>query len=302
MKILFITLLSLSFNLEAKLLDKVAGVINDKIFTLSELDQIKKTLAARNEISPIIYESTKLNHGQILQILNRSFIIRDKLSAQGFVVTDDAVESRILETEKRIGLKRADLLQFLKSKNISFEEYFEVIRQTMEFNIFNSRIIAPLVSISDQELKNFYYKNFVSAKSSSFKYEILDFIIPKGKILDADIKRLPTVLAEYQRTGTLPEVFKAIETLDLGSVSDEDLPEDFSKILKQTDEGSFSTSTVKDSIVHTFYVKKKDLTESSDFLNKKEEIYNRLFYERATKMAETWLERESANYYIQNQL
>lgn len=302
MKILFITLLSLSFNLQAKLLDKVAGVINDKVYTLSELTQIKKTLNARNEISPLIYPNEKMDLKEILNVLNRAFIIKDKLSALGFVITDDAVESRIVETEKRLGLGRADLLRFLKSKNISFEEYFEVIRQTMEFNVFNSRIISPLVSISDQELKNFYYKNFESGKASSFKYEVLDFVISKSSVLDRDLKRLPSVLEEYQRTGTLPEIYKDIQTIDLGNVSDEDLPKEFSSVLRESEEGGFSKSVVRDDVVHTFFLKKKDLTESSDYLSKKERIYNQLYYQRAIKITESWFDRESANYYIQIQL
>lgn len=302
MKIIFITLLSLTLNAQAKLLDKVAGVINDKVFTLSELNQIQKTLPARNEISPLIYPDSKMDLKDILTLLNRSFIIKDKLSAMGFVITDDAVESRIVETEKRLGLGRADLLRFLKSKNISFDEYFEVIRQTMEFNVFNSRIISPLVSISDQELKNFYYKNFAKGKAFSFKYQVLDFIISQKSVLEQDLKRLPNILEEYQRTGTLPEIYKNFETIDLGLVSDEDLPKEFSSVLRETDEGSFSSSVVRDNVIHTFYIKKKDLTESSDYLSKKETIYNQLYYDRAIKITDSWFDRESANYYIQIQL
>ena len=44
MKIILLAIL-LSGNLEAKLIDKIAGVINDKIFTLSEITRIKETIA-----------------------------------------------------------------------------------------------------------------------------------------------------------------------------------------------------------------------------------------------------------------
>lgn len=45
-------------------------------------------------------------------------------------------------TEERVGFKRSDLLTYLKSKGVTFEEYFEIIRETMEYNVFASRIIA----------------------------------------------------------------------------------------------------------------------------------------------------------------
>src|SRR5690554_3181329 len=129
------------------LLDKVAGVVNDKVYTLSEIKRIQDTLPARQEISPLIYSRQSYNDGQVLKLLQHRYIIKDKLAEMGFVVSDDSVMSRISETERRLGLTREDLLEFLKSKGITFNEYFELIREAMEYNIFQSRIVAPLVNI-----------------------------------------------------------------------------------------------------------------------------------------------------------
>ena len=49
-------------------------------------------------------------------------------------------------------------MNFLKSNDLTFNEYFEVIRETIEFNIFNGRVIQPLITITDQEVKNLFYK------------------------------------------------------------------------------------------------------------------------------------------------
>lgn len=293
-----ILLLSLSTISYAKLLDKVAGVVNDKIFTHSELVRVKNTISARKEIAPFIFTKNKYTLKEILKVQQNIYIVKDKLSELGFVVSDDSVESRINETERRLGLKRADLLNFLESKGLTFNEYFELIRNATEFNIFNRRIISPLVNITEQEVKNEYYKLNTSNKALSFKYNVVDFYLPESTVQPKDRNKLQYVLEEYQKTGNIPGIYRNLETSNLGEVSDDDLPKALSKLLKKTDEGSFSKPYIKNGMIHVFYLKGKDLTESQDFLKKKDYIYNQIYMKRSKKITRTWFSKETLNYYI----
>lgn len=283
---------------QAKLLDKVAGVINDNVYTLSEIERIQSTLSIRKEIAPFIYKKNKFSKNEVLDLMQNSFIIKDKLSELGFVISDDAVESRIKDTEKGLRLNRKELLQFLESKGISFNEYFELLREAMEFSVFQRRIISPLVTITDQELKNFYYKLNSNNKALSFKYKVVDFTLPEKKVLKSDLKRLPSILEKYKKTGNIPSIYSEIATNDLGDVSDDDLPKELSSILKKTEEKSFSKLYIKSGLIHIFYVVSKDLAESSDFIAKRNLIYNQIFMKRSQSISLNWFSRESLNYYI----
>ena len=105
-----------------KLLDKIAAVINSKVYTLSQVIRVKETIDARKEISPFLYNQDKYNDKEVLQILINTQIIREKISELGYVISDDSVESRIKLTEQKLGLDRKALLEFLKLKGINFEE------------------------------------------------------------------------------------------------------------------------------------------------------------------------------------
>jgi peptidyl-prolyl cis-trans isomerase SurA len=205
-KIILLVLMALSAQANATLIDKVAGVINDNVYTLSEVTRVQNTLDIRKEIAPFIYKDKSSSQGDILRLMQNKFIIKDKLSELGFVISDDAVESRIKETEKSLRLNRPELLQFLKSKGISFNEYFELLREAMEYSVFQRRIIAPLVTITDQELKNFYYNMNSSNKALSFKYKVVDFTLPENKVLKSDLDRLPAILETYKKTGNIPQI------------------------------------------------------------------------------------------------
>ncbi len=293
---------AISLNANAELLDKIAGVINDNVYTLSEINRIQKTISIRREISPFIYKKNKLTKSEILRLLQNNFIIKDKLSELGFIVGDDAVDSRINETIRGTNSSRDQLTSLLKSRGLTYNEYFELVRETMEFNIFQRRIIAPLVTITDQELKNYYYNMNKNNKALAYKYKVLDFVLESKKVLKKDIKRLPAILENYRKSGNIPSIYSSITTNDLGTVSDEDVPKALGKILKQTNEKSFSAPYINEGLIHIFYVDTKELAESADFQKKRKLIYNNIFMERSDKITQNWISRESLNYYILNNI
>ena len=285
-----------------KLLDKIVAVINTRVISLSEIERMKETLEARKEISPVIYTEGKYSQKELLNIAIRSFIIRDKIAAQGYVINDDAVESRIKMTEERLGLKRADLLQFLKTKGLTYEEYFEVIRETMEFNIFAQRIIAPLISVTEQEIKNEYYRRNSTNNALSFKYKLVDFYIPESKVSQNGQNQFLQVLKDYQLTGKLPEEYRELETNNLDDLRADSLPKELASALKVTAEGSFSKPVELNNYLHVFYVQKKDLVESEDFMKFKDQIQNEIFMSKGKAVTTNWFDREYSNYYIKNLL
>lgn len=309
MKFLILIILlstSLSFAQEVKstekLLDKIVAVINTRIISLSEIERMEKTLEARKEISPVIYTEKKYSYDQLLDIIIKSFIIRDKINAQGYVINDDAVESRIKMTEERLGLKRADLLNFLKSKGLTYEEYFEIIRETMEFNIFAQRIIAPLISVTEQEIKNEFYRRNSTNNALSFKYSLVDFYIAEDKLIEKDPKVFLSVIKDYQLTGKLPEDYRDLESNNLENINEDALSKQLTSILKNTAEGSFSSAVSFNNHLHVFYVQKKDLVESQDFLKYKEQIQNDIFMTKGKSVSTNWFDREFSNYYIKKSL
>jgi len=301
-KIIFFCLfLSINFCFaEEKLLDKISAVINSRVISLSEINRVLETIGARQEISPMIYTKSSYNKEDITNILIRTTIIRDKISSQGYVISDDAVESRIKMTEDRLGLRRSDLLNFLNSKRITFEEYFEIIRETMEYNIFSTKIIAPLVSVTEQEVKNEYYRKFTGSKALSFTYDLVDFFISTDRLVDASEEKFLNAIKDYQITGKIPQEYESFETNKLTNLSEDTVSKDLSEILKKSTEGSFSKPLILNNLLHVFYIQKKDLVESQDFLKNKERLQFEILTQKSYQVTENWFDRESTNYYIKS--
>ena len=293
-----ISLLIFTTTSQAKVLDKVLAVVGDNIVTLSMVTRIKSNLIARNNISPLIYSKTKMSNKEIVTLLVQRSLVRLKLAEMRYIISDDQVESRIKQTEAKLGLNRAALLSFLKNNNITFDEYFELTRESIEFNIFNGRVIRPLISITDQEIKNSYYKSNIKNKTLAFRYTLVDFSLSNSAFKNDMLLNFKSMLTKFQINGVLPQAYSSLSTNVLGDITEDGLTKELKSILKSTDEGTFSTPILLGDSQHIFFVKKKDLVESEIFLKAKEKIRNELFFSQAKKVSNLWYKREENKHYI----
>jgi hypothetical protein len=55
---------------------------------------------------------------------------------------------------------------------------------------------------------------------------------------------------------------------------------------------------MKNDLVHLFFVKKKDLTASQDFISQKDMIYNQIYMKRSKSITANWFSREGLNYFV----
>ncbi len=296
--ILVLISLFISLTANAELLDKILAIYDDQPILLSQLKRIQSNVAARRNISPQIFNKAEYSLEELAKMKIRSMLIRAKLSEMGYIVSDDQVEASIKGTEERLGLNRAALLNFLKNNDFSFDEYFELIRESQEFGLYVSRVIQPLISITDQDLKNAYYQKYSNKKSLSFSYNLVDFSISEDALNKEQVKQLKPTLVDFQQNGVLPEVYSSLTTNELGDLSEESLIAPIKKSLVQTKEGDFSNPIILGGSYHVFYVKKKDLVESTDYLEKKNEIYSELFQKNIDSISQSWFNTEIDKHYV----
>jgi len=172
-----------------------------------------------------------------------------------------------------------------------------MIRNSIEYIYFYQQVISPLISITDQEVKNEFFKSFVGDQTVAMKFKLVVFGLKKGLLTQKEIERFPEVMKQYKLTGILPDSYKTIETTDLGDVTEEGLTKDILKAVKSTEEGSFSLPVVSDDLVNVFFVSKKDLAETDIYQKAKPRIKARIFEGRARSIAENWILREKNKYY-----
>lgn len=299
MKIAFLFLiLGLSFTTKAELLDKTMAVMNNKVVTLSQVKRVQSNLPARMDIAPQIYQTEELSLDQVAKLLVRRLMVREKLDEMGYIISSEQVEEQINSTQERLGLRRQDLLDFLDNNNMTFDEYFQITKQSIEFNIFFSRVIQPLISVTEQEIKNAFYNENRNNKTLSFRYTLVDFSLHKRHMTKDLLKNYKSILERFQTTGVLPNELESLETNVLGEISEDGLNTELKNTLKDTDEGDFSDPILIGDYYKSFFVRSKDLAESEIFQQAKNRINARLYEQKAVEAIELWYEREESKHYV----
>lgn len=297
-RLLVLLTLFVSLEVEAKLIDKVVCIFNSKVVTLSTINRMQTNMPARKNVSPQVYIKDKYSNEDLAQLIINNLIVRDRLNLIGYSVTDEQVEDQIKSTEKRLGLGRKELMNFLQNNNLSFDEYFELIRETIEYNIFYGRVISPLITITEQQIKNTFFNKYLGNKTVSFRYQLVDYSIKINAEKPLEQAKFKEAVSKLHSNSIISDTYKEITTAELDNVAEDGLNNDLVKVLKQTDEGALSSVVNFNGGHHVFYVKKKDIVESELFLNSKEKIRQELFDLTAKNMMDTWFKRESSKHYI----
>jgi peptidyl-prolyl cis-trans isomerase SurA len=284
-------------QLSAKVLNKVIANVENESLTLSEAKRARSTYKNKKTISPQIYNQDKISLNMIIDLFIKRYIIRFKLKEIGYEINDKQVEAQIKSTESRLGLNREDLLSFLKSNGLTFNEYFETTRESIEYNIFLGKVIKPLVKITDQEILN-KYRTISKKDSLTFKYDLVDFYINKKSISNIDQKIIIKDLNLFKKTGILPGYLNNIENNLIKNVSEENLSSLIKNAVKKSSKNEFSKRVDIDDLSHFFFIKEKKLIESEKYRRQKPAISQKIFDKKSKNVIKTWISQKKNRYYI----
>jgi peptidyl-prolyl cis-trans isomerase SurA len=294
--LLFLCLL-LSGIAQAELIDKIAGVFEDKIFSLSEVNQVKSHLKARNNISPQIFDRTDLSSREIVEILIDQEIVKKKLEEIGYIIGDEQVESQIRSTEQRLQLSRNQLVQFIENNGLKFTEYFEIIRSTIEYNIFLQRVISPLIAVSDQEILTEFNIRYPKKKAESFIYNLEDFRLPKFKKNKKNIQNVKKSIAKYIQNKTKDKFLEKAEISSLDEVEEDGLNAKMKSAIVKTQVKGLSDPIYLGDAPHIFHVKSKTVTYSAFYKSQRDMLRNFIAQKEINKVVKIWLKREHSKYF-----
>lgn len=283
-----------------RLLDRVEAVVDQKVITQSEVARVYESLERRRQVSPNIFHAGIQGPQDVIQLLINRDLIRKGLKEIGYEISDGQVESQISKRQQMLGLERQELIKSLENFAISFEEYFSLIRASMEYAFFRQRIINPLISVTDQEIKNAFFQKYASSKTISFKYRLVSFSLTAEQFSKSGVslEEMPTLLSRFRETGVLKESMAKVETNDLGEIIEDDLSSKIQQAVATVKEGHFSRPVKMGGRIFVFFVEEKDVVQSEFFQQQKPELAAQIKEREARKVEETWLKNKRREHFV----
>jgi peptidyl-prolyl cis-trans isomerase SurA len=161
--LLFIFFLLIPFSTRAKVLDRVVGIVDGEVITISDLDEAMAGYGKANaqEGGNPVDREMRLSQArkEILEKLIEEKLLQKASLGAGIKVKDEEVE-KIIERLKREGrMTDAQMEKELASQGFALEGY----RHFLKVQIIKTRIIEyfikPNISIDEEKIREYYHRH-----------------------------------------------------------------------------------------------------------------------------------------------
>lgn len=290
-------------------LERLEASVNASIILLSDVRQFRKTVKLREQLDPLFAGTTvaaqgaNAAHGDIVE-----FLINEKLIAQQFPVSDAEVEQEINSIQANNRIDRDTLRRALQQQGFAFSDYFELIRSSAAKRNLIDRDIRTKVTISDEDVRNYYYNNLAGNKEPQRAYRVRILTVnPKNfKTPAAGRDIIERALKEIRGGESFEEVAKrfsddatASSGGDLGTLTEDQMSPQIHQELKKLQVGEVSgVLTATDGRYFLLQLVKISAPESSHFDKMKDEIRNQLAAAEYQHQVSLWIERQRQSAFI----
>jgi len=287
---------------QAAIIERLEAAVNNQLILKSDLSKFRKTLTLRSQLdplfsgTPIAAEGVRATDSAILE-----FLIDEQIIIQQFPMTDADVEQEVNSIQANNHISREQLKQAIQAQGFRFEDYFTLIRIGAAKRNLIDREIRTKVSVSDDDIRNYYYNTYAKGKPAPQAYQV-QIITQKDPVKIAQALKevrdgvdFATVAKKYSEDSTKESGG------ELGVLTDEQMNKGIRKELKKLKVGEASPvlGSAKDTF---FFVRLASVRTADDQRLKQvsEQIRAQLASGEYQRQLQLWLERQRQTAYIRH--
>lgn len=294
-----------------QVVESIVAVVNNEIITLTDITDYRNKLETGGLVDDALLNLTPAetllkDRDRLIHHLIDERIIDSEVRRLNLNVTIERVEQEIRSITGRNQITRNQLREALKERGVSFAEYQDFIKSTLERQSLIEREVAPKIRITDEEILSYYAQKRESG-GQIYQYTLAHILfLPRGGNVEEAQQRAESVLTrlksgqasfeklaeEYSedpnfRDGGLLGRFQAGETLPEIESAVKDLPPGEISHVVRTRVG-----------FHIIKVKERTLVADPQFERQKEQIHNALYAEAFKKQLRSWLDQQREDAFI----
>lgn len=293
----------------AATIEKLEASVNSNLILLSDVSKFRETQTLRAQLDPLFSGTTvaargpNATHEEIVQ-----FLIDERMIMQAFPVTDSEVEQDINSILANNKIDRNVLKDTLKSQGYKYEDYFELIRISASKRNLIDRDIRTKVSISDDDIKSYFYTKLIRNTHSpkSYKLKFINLEVKNYKNAQTAMDVGKKAVSEIRGGEPFEEVAKRLAedtssqvSTDIQSFTEDQMSTFIKRAVSNLQVGQVS-DVVGDPQSIFFIIKLVDIKSGEDerFERMKEEIRNQLAAAEYQHQISLWIDRQRSQTYI----
>jgi len=291
-------------SVHAKVVDKIAAIVNDNAITELELQHAMKI--RRSEKKSL---SGQDERREALSRLIDDMLFDQLVSRTKIEVTDDDLARAIAGVLHQNRMTLEQLKSELKSKGITYEQYKKDMGKEIKRIKFVNQVIGPQVKITEQDLRDYYQRHQETFRGTHSAH-IAEIILPlAGVTSQAEFEKLRdlslSIVAKARQGKSFAELAMkyskgpyAEAGGDIGMVELKNIPPIVANTVRNMRTGQVSRPILSENAI--IIVKLISLPEISagDFEKLRDQIYSALYDERIQETLNSFLLRERQRAYI----
>jgi peptidyl-prolyl cis-trans isomerase SurA len=296
-----------AFSSTFQVIDRMEASVNASVILWSDVKKLKETIGLRTQLDPLFAGTPLATKGAMASDAEMiDFLIDEKLITQQFPKTNEEVEKEISAMLTHTRFNQEGLKKTLRDEGFSYENYFEIMRNSASKRDLLDRDIRTKVSVSENDIKNYFYHHhasgqvpqvyhlqIISSSDSSFQPKPRAHVLAEKNIIKAQ--------AELKHGEPFEEVAKRISDDpsastggDLGDLDENEMSAEFLESAKKLKIGEISSILESPSKTRFYILKLVNINsnESPRLHQIKDEIRNELTTQEYKHQIALWLERQ----------
>ena len=221
----------------AEVVDRIVAEVNNDIITMSELENMARSIQAQSGVKPNKRDARKIQREMLEALIDRK-LAKVEAKRRGLKVEPKEVNEMLARFKQRSNIPNDEILaKALSNEGLSLKEF----KQQMADQLLQERLMAlvvrPKISVSDAEVRRLYDQRF---KHSGTKVHLLALRLPfpPGATNEqkAEIKqKTEAILTAVKRGESLREAAGkfSLKPSDVGFVAQSDLDPRLAEYLGQ---------------------------------------------------------------------
>ncbi len=217
----------------AEVLDRVIAKVNDKIITLSEVQE--RTVRELGRLRSIENENIPVVEDIMRKVLNRmieDILILGQGKKIGITISDDRVLAALDEIKNTNSLTDEELIAMLEAESQTLEEYKDTIRDQILLSKVISIEIKNRIVVSEKQILR-YYENNKKEFWQAGKVKASHILFLMDETLTQTEKNTKEALAEK----VLQKIREGVDFVDLAKAYSEDVSADSGGDLGELERG-----------------------------------------------------------------
>ena len=220
-----------------EVVDRIVAVVNNDIITLSELQNMTKTIEAQSGVKPTGQDEKKMQR-QMLEALVDRKLAKAEAQRRGIVLADKEVDEALARFKQRSNIPDdATFAKGLSQAGLSLKEFRQQIADQMIQERLQVVVVGAKVSVSDAEVRRLYDQRFKKG-GAQVQLVTLRMPYPMGATQEqkeATKEKAETILNAIKRGESFEEAAgkQSLTPSDVGFVSQNDLDPRLAEFLDQ---------------------------------------------------------------------